>query len=286
MRLLPFRRKRSLQEMPEEEEDCECAICMGALRFPVRLPCSHQFCGECLDELRRLDGKNCPLCRECLPSTAGMKFYSMALSLMNEGGRCEQEVEALCRKAVESDPECIDAYVLLSNVLTSRKQNGEAIDILRAALAINSSQLIFNNLGVALRYAKEVEGTISAYHKGLRVFPTRQQPSYSADLHFNLANSLKLQGKLTKAVKHYRHAIAIDPQHCSAYLNMGNALAKTRKLHESASAFRSILHFEPQHRQARSNLKLVYAIIAEKHTSRKYRCHGNVLHFCTTCSNQ
>ena len=35
-----------------EEKDNECGICLDKLTNPLRLPCGHEFCTECLNEWR------------------------------------------------------------------------------------------------------------------------------------------------------------------------------------------------------------------------------------------
>ncbi|KAL9190482.1 hypothetical protein ACHAXT_007693 [Thalassiosira profunda] len=65
----------------------ECGICLDALTNPVALPCSHNFCSNCLDSWRskygtrgKVDqiGRKCPLCRKEIPPSkevmAQLKF--------------------------------------------------------------------------------------------------------------------------------------------------------------------------------------------------------------------
>ncbi|EJK56749.1 hypothetical protein THAOC_23300 [Thalassiosira oceanica] len=54
----------------------ECGICLGEWTNPVRLPCGHSFCADCLSGWKPKHGfeqaekgqrKRCPLCRAALP---------------------------------------------------------------------------------------------------------------------------------------------------------------------------------------------------------------------------
>ena len=47
----------------------DCTICLDKLCNPIKLPCGHWFCRECIDGLRRSESLQdlCPQCRESLP---------------------------------------------------------------------------------------------------------------------------------------------------------------------------------------------------------------------------
>lgn len=49
--------------------DEDCSICLDSLQDPVKLPCGHWFCKECIQGLRQSDHVQdlCPKCREPLP---------------------------------------------------------------------------------------------------------------------------------------------------------------------------------------------------------------------------
>lgn len=54
-------------------DDSDCSICCEKFTAPVRLPCSHEFCRECILHWLDLPGKtSCPYCRQVLfdPSIA------------------------------------------------------------------------------------------------------------------------------------------------------------------------------------------------------------------------
>ena len=44
------------------EDDPECSICMDAFAEPIRTPCNHWFCGECIQQVLG-ERTTCPLCR-------------------------------------------------------------------------------------------------------------------------------------------------------------------------------------------------------------------------------
>jgi hypothetical protein len=40
----------------------ECPICLGETPFPIRLPCGHKFCENCIQQWHQKQ-KDCPVCR-------------------------------------------------------------------------------------------------------------------------------------------------------------------------------------------------------------------------------
>ena len=47
-----------------DEEDCHCGICGELFYLPATIGCGHTFCRECLEDLVRHKGKQCPECRQ------------------------------------------------------------------------------------------------------------------------------------------------------------------------------------------------------------------------------
>ena len=63
------------KELSFGEHD-DCTICLDALRHPIKLPCGHWFCKECIEGLRQARSVQdlCPTCREPLPPGADQLF--------------------------------------------------------------------------------------------------------------------------------------------------------------------------------------------------------------------
>ncbi len=57
-------------------EHDDCTICLDTLRHPIKLPCGHWFCKECIEGLRQAKSVQdlCPTCREPLPPGADKLF--------------------------------------------------------------------------------------------------------------------------------------------------------------------------------------------------------------------
>lgn len=70
------------------EPDGECAICLVAGHSPLRLPCGHAFCAECVSPWLRKCAL-CPLCRSELrqpPSSRATRPSSVSSSRLAQGG--------------------------------------------------------------------------------------------------------------------------------------------------------------------------------------------------------
>ncbi len=71
---------------------------------------------------------------------------------------------------------------------------------------------------------------------------------------FVIANDLKSQGQLNKAVTYYRKAIKHNPHHGEAYNNLGNTLHLLGKLPEALTSYRKSCEIMPGNPQVHFNL--------------------------------
>ena len=57
-------------------KDDDCSICLDKLVKPVKLPCGHWYCKECIEKLRQSASaqNSCPVCREPLPPGAAQLY--------------------------------------------------------------------------------------------------------------------------------------------------------------------------------------------------------------------
>nr|XP_054920512.1 protein O-mannosyl-transferase TMTC1-like [Dermacentor andersoni] len=87
----------------------------------------------------------------------------------------------------------------------------------------------------------------------------------NAKMHYNYANLQKDIGNSDLAVKHYRLAIELWPEHASAHNNLGTVLTSTE---ESEHHFRYALRVNPNHPGAHFNLANIYSKQGQKEVAR------------------
>ncbi|XP_075740083.1 protein O-mannosyl-transferase TMTC1-like [Rhipicephalus microplus] len=84
-------------------------------------------------------------------------------------------------------------------------------------------------------------------------------------MHYNYANLQKDTGNSDLAMKHYRLAIELWPDHASAHNNLGTVLTSAE---ESEHHFRYALHVNPNHPGAYFNLANIYSKQGQKDVAR------------------
>jgi superkiller protein 3 len=164
-----------------------------------------------------------------------------------------KEVIAAYRKAIQLNPNYVEAYNGLGNALYDKKELDEAIAAYRKAIELNPKYAdAYNGLGNALKDQKELDKAIAAYRKAIQL-----NPNYAAAYN-NLGNALKVQKKLDEAIAAYRKAIQLDSNFAFPYNGLGNALYKQKKLDEAIAAYRKAIQLDPNHAYAYNGLGLVF----------------------------
>ena len=143
--------RRAVPAVDAEEGD-ECPVCLETLVLndPMRLPCTHLICNQCLQQLHR-HGVNqlCPLCRAKLPCGCDT-LYSEAVTLWTRadrgtGDRDSQFRQAvdLCQRVMELDSTHARAIGLLGRCyqdgLGLELCNRTALRLLEKAMQINEA---------------------------------------------------------------------------------------------------------------------------------------------------
>jgi len=105
--------------------------------------------------------------------------------------------------------------------------------------------------GNALRMEGRNSEAISHYKMAIKL-----NPDY-AEAHYNLGNALRREGKNSEAISHYKMAIKIKPDYAEAYNNLGNALSAERKIEEAISHYKMAIKLNPDFADAHNNLGVV-----------------------------
>ena len=79
----------------------------------------------------------------------------------------------------------------------------------------------------------------------------------------NLGILITRAGEVEEGISLFRKALEIDPMHHPARNNLGAALAKSGRIREAATQFSTVLESDPGNPDARRNLKKALTILNE-----------------------
>jgi len=101
-----------------------------------------------------------------------------------------------------------------------------------------------NAIGAGMEVRGDRRGAMERYRAAIRIDPA------SSDGHYNLANAMRMEGRIDEALTHYRKAVIVRPDHDRALANMGIALAQAGKLDEAAMSLAVALKHDPWNTEA------------------------------------
>jgi tetratricopeptide (TPR) repeat protein/glycosyltransferase involved in cell wall biosynthesis len=108
--------------------------------------------------------------------------------------------------------------------------------------------LALNLLGTIAAQEGDNLGAIFWYQQGVKFHPN------VPEFHYNLANSLKLQGQQVEAIAHYYQAITLRPNYTKACYNLGNLHLERGEIQEAIAQYHQALALDPQDLQIQTNL--------------------------------
>jgi len=163
------------------------------------------------------------------------------------------EARGLCQSLLETHPE--DARVLnLGAIACFQTGDSETARALLEAATRHQPDFVdaYNNLGNVLKAEGDLSRAESAYRKAIDL-----APGYS-DAHFNLGIVLEAMGRPAQARDAYKAALDIQPDFLPAYFNTGNSLKALGKFDEALDYYRFVLQVEPRNVDALTNVGAVY----------------------------
>jgi tetratricopeptide (TPR) repeat protein/spermidine synthase len=121
---------------------------------------------------------------------------------------------------------------------------------------LNADYALLNyDLGTALLAEGKIEKAISHYKMAIKLKPD------FAQAHYNLGVALVAEGKNEEAISHYKMAIKLKPDFTTTHYNLGIALVAEGKNEEAISHYKMAIKLKPDFAQAHSNLGT--ALLAE-----------------------
>jgi len=146
------------------------------------------------------------------------------------------EAEAIFRRVLEEIPDYPDALHFLGLAEFRKGRTEDATRLISRAVAIDRDNPLYpENLGRILLAEKRLPEAEAAFRGALRLSPKR------ADLHFQLAETLRPRGKNVEAEAAYRRALALDPKLVGAGNGLGIVLEEQGRIDEAEAVYRRTL---------------------------------------------
>lgn len=166
-----------------------------------------------------------------------------------------QECVACCIQILSSNPSDFKTWKLCAFALYALGEKSKAIEYLRHSLNLCGDDLFsWISLGEMYRKVGEPEKTIQVLSALL--------PNENANLHFNLARAYSDLKDDSRAIKHYRIVLKINPNDAQALHNLGNHMLALKDFKSALSLFKK--SFELGFEDAGINLAYVYGAIFEE----------------------
>jgi tetratricopeptide (TPR) repeat protein len=182
------------------------------------------------------------------------------------------EVLACYERAVELEPDLVDACFNLGNAYMDRKRYDEAIAAYQRALEIQPSfPDALCNLGAIYRQQLKLDLAIDCFRRALAIIPD------NADLCCNLGDALHVRGNVEEAVQWYKRSLELNPQHLKASNCLCNACFDLGNLEESVAWCESTLAQKPDYGDALMNQCLLQLLHGDyAHGWRNYEVRWKV----------
>jgi len=110
--------------------------------------------------------------------------------------------------------------------------------------------VMHSNMGVALVEQGKIDKAIAHYREALRIKPD------DIDARYNMANALTRQENFKDAIAAYTEVLKTRPDMPTAHNNMGIVLSRLGESKKAVSHFREALRIKPDYRDAEYNLKI------------------------------
>ncbi len=157
---------------------------------------------------------------------AGAVIYIRQGVEAEQAGRLE-EAAAAHEKAIEVDPNLVQAHVNLISLYGRLGRPEKAEEHYRAAARLNPNQSdLHYNYGVLVFGQGRLREAAEAFDETLRINP------FHAEAHNNLGYLREQQGRAGEAVAHYRKAIENRPDYRLAHFHLGRVLVNRRNFKE------------------------------------------------------
>jgi tetratricopeptide (TPR) repeat protein len=174
-----------------------------------------------------------------------LAIYSAATAKRNHVWKDEH---TLWQDAVMKSPDAAIAHYNFGLVLYKEGALDKAIAQYQAALRLQPSPKVYNDLAVAYNDIGLTDRAIELFHVAIQLSPN------FADAHNNLGVAYIYKGLYEKAVEHLKIAVRLDPSFSGAYSNLGLSYEGLGMREEAISSYQRALQLDADNATARNNL--------------------------------
>jgi len=159
-----------------------------------------------------------------------------------------KEKVRLYTKAIELDPNFIDAYINRGNSYQNLKQYKKAIENYDQAIKLDPKfAFAYNNRGYSFYNLKQDKEAIEDYNQAIKLDPEFALAYNNRGLSFYNLKQYK------KAFKDYNQAIKLDPECVFAYNNRGNSYHNLKQYEKAIENYNQAIKLDPEHTFAYNN---------------------------------
>ncbi len=165
---------------------------------------------------------------------AGTEVLKRAVMLESAGQIAESIAEH--ERALELNPNLVQAYINLISLYGRKGEVEKAAQAYRAVIALNPNLADSHyNYGVLLAEQGRYSEAAQAFHRSLQINP------FHPEAHHNYAVMIEREGRLEEAAEHYRKALENKPGHRLAHFHLGRILVNQGRLAEAIEHFQQTL---------------------------------------------
>lgn len=178
-------------------------------------------------------------------------IYQQALAA-HRAGKLDA-AKKLYQELLQKNPQQPEVLHHLGLLAAQQGDFQKAIAQFKQAISLDSGIAVFhNNLGNALKAAKQPADAITAYQTALKL-----NANY-AEAHNNLASIYLQQNNFGAALQHYTLAVQLQPDYLEAHVNLGLLFIKQGAIDAAIDQFNHVLQLEPQFAVAHWQLGNLY----------------------------
>lgn len=185
------------------------------------------------------------------------------------------------KKAIEDNPDYVDALNNLGHVLAVSGNVQDAVPYLQRAIALKPGLAEAHlNLGYALAQQGKVKDAIAQWEETIRIKPDL------ADAHNNLAIALALDGRTEAAVDHWEQALKVTPDSADIHNNLAYALSRLGRTRDAFLHYEQALRLKPDYVLAQDAFAKLLATLGPEAGGDPNRAIDLASHACAATNNQ